>query len=246
MNIIKKMTTSVLSLSLLFASTLSISSSASAEMKWSDFSLSYLYSDQYEVGDKSRQFLSVEHASGHDWGDTFFFTDFSKSKDGTRESYMEFTPRVSLSYVSGNDLSFGIVNDVYIASQWEHGEFFDNYSIGLGVSLKVPGFSYFSANIFQVNNGAWENDKQLAVVFGYPFKLGGADFLYDGFLDWTTSSDTNKSEMNFTTQLKYDLGGTLGTKAPVYIGIEYAHWNNKFGIPDADERSTSLLLQWHF
>ena len=38
---------------------MAFSTMASAEQQWSDFSLSYLTSDQYEVGDSSRQFLTV-------------------------------------------------------------------------------------------------------------------------------------------------------------------------------------------
>lgn len=246
MKLVKKFAARVLPLSLLFAATMSISSSATAEMQWSDFSLSYLSGSQYEVGDESREFLTVEHASGHNWGDTFFFNDRSKSEDGTLESYSEFSPRLSLSYLSGNDLSFGIVSDVFIASTWEQGAFFDNYLLGLGVNLKIPGFNYFTANIYQANNGVWDNDEMLTVTWGYPFKIGSADFLYDGFLDWSSSSDSQASEMNFTSQLKYNLGGAFGSKAPIYLGLEYALWNNKFGISGVDESSASFLLKWHF
>ncbi len=246
MKLVKEYTVRALPLSLLFAGTMAISCNATAEMQWSDFSLSYLSGSQYEVGDKSRQFLTTEHASGHTWGDNFFFYDRSKSKDGTIEGYAELSPRLSLSYLSGNDLSFGIVSDVFIASTWEKGSTFDNYLLGLGVSLKVPGFNYITANIYQANNSAWDNDQILTVTWGCPFKLAGADFLYDGFVDWSNSTDSQASEMNFTSQLKYNIGDALGTKAPVYLGLEYAFWNNKFGISGVDERSASFLLKWHF
>ncbi len=246
MKLIKEFTSRGLPLGLLCAGAMSISATATAEMQWNDFSLSYLSGSQYEVGDKSRQFLTVEHASGHNWGDTFFFYDRSKSKDGTIEGYSELSPRLSLGYVSGSDLSFGIVSDVFIASTWEQGASFDNYLLGLGVSLNVPGFNYFTANVYQANNSAWDNDQMMTITWGYPFKLAGADFLYDGFLDWSNSSDSQASEMNFTSQLKYNVGGALGTKAPVYLGLEYAVWNNKFGISGVDERSASFLLKWHF
>ncbi|GAA5138104.1 outer membrane protein OmpK [Thalassotalea piscium] len=246
MKLINRINATVLPLSMLFLGAATISGNASAEMQWSDFSLSYLSGSQYEVGDDSRQFLTVEHASGHNWGDTFYFYDRSKSKNGTLESYAEFSPRLSLSYFTGSDLSTGIINDVFIASTWEQGAFFDNYLLGLGVSLNIPGFNYLKANIYQANNSASDNDQMLTMTFAYPFKLGNADFLYDGFLDWSTSSDTQASEMNFTTQLKYNVGGALGSKSPVYLGVEYAFWNNKYGISGVDERSVSLLFKWHY
>lgn len=246
MKLLKKCKTKVLSLCLLFTSTLSISNSAIAEMQWGDLSLSYLYGNQYEVGDKSRHFVTVEHASGHTWGDNFFFYDRSKSKDGTLESYAELSPRLSLGYVSGRDLSFGIVSDIFVAATWEEGASFNNYLLGLGVNLKLPGFNYFTANVYQANNSAWDNDQLLTLTWAYPFNIGSSDFLYDGFLDWSNSSDSQAAEMNFTSQLKYNISNVFGAKSPIYIGLEYAFWNNKFGISGVDERNASLLLKWHF
>lgn len=246
MRIFKKTSTNVLALGMVFSAALVISHTANAKQIWSNFSLSYLKGSQYKVIEENQQFFTIEHASGHDWGSTFFFTDRNQSESGATGTYGEFAPRVSLGYLTGSDLSFGIVKDVLIASNWERGDGFDNYMIGLGVNLELPGFNYFSANIYQVNNQLWDNDQMITLTFGYPFKLGNAEFLYDGFLDWSKANDTNASELNFTTQLKYNIGGVFKTKAPVYIGLEYAFWNNKFGISDVDERASSLLLKWHF
>ena len=242
MGIVKKIATSILVLT----STLVASCSVNAEQFWSNFSISYLNGSQYKVIEEDQQFFTLEHASGHNWGDTFFFLDRNQSKSGATGHYAEFSPRLSLGYLTGNDLSFGIVKDVFIATTWEQGEGFDNYLLGLGVSLELPGFNYFTANVYRANNQLWDNDEILTLTFAYPFKLGNAEFLYDGFLDWSTTSGTRRAEMNFTSQLKYNLGGAFGTKSPIYIGVEYSYWNNKYGISGVDERAASLLLKWHF
>ncbi|WP_432695120.1 DUF5020 family protein [Marinobacterium sp. YM272] len=225
---------------------LASASNASAELIWQNFSLSYLNGSEYEVGDEDRQVITVEHASGHSWGDTFFFMDRLKWDDGTTENYMEFSPRLSLGGVTGSDLSFGPVKDVLIASTWESGENFDNLLYGVGFSFDIPGFNYFNANIYKANNDLNDNDEQLTLTWGLPFSMGKADFLYDGFLDWSSASDTNASEMNWTSQLKWNLGKHFGMKSPLYVGMEYAYWNNKFGIKDADERNPAFLLKWHY
>lgn len=227
------------------------SSTASAEKLWSDFSLSYLEGGDYEVGDNHRQIITVEHASGHTWGDTFFFMDRSRSEDSTLETYFEFGPRLSLGNLTGSDLSFGPIKDVLLAGQWESKSDsfggFDNYLAGVGVKLDVPGFRYFNANVYHVSNDKGkDSDVQLSLSFAAPFTLGNADFLYDGFIDWSTQESDHAEEMNFTSQLKWNAGKLIGTKAPVYVGMEYAHWNNKFGIQGQDERAPSLLLKWHF
>ena len=66
------------------------------------------------------------------------------------------------------------------------------------------------------------------------------------FLDYSTASDTNAREMNFTSQIKWDLGPLIGATAPFYVGMEYAYWNNKFGIDGVNERNPCLLVKWHF
>lgn len=223
-----------------------ISSNAHAEMYWSTFSLSYLKGDHYKVGDKSREVLTVEHASGHNWGDNFFFVDHLKSDDGSVSNYGELSPRLSLSYLSNSKLSASIIKDVFIATTWEMGQNFDNYLYGLGLALDLPGFKYFGVNVYKANNGLWEDDEQLTLTWGVPFTLAGAEFLYDGFLDYSTESDTNAKEMNFTSQLKWNAGKLVDSKSPFYIGIEYAYWNNKFGIDGVDERNPNLLVKWHF
>ncbi|MCO4757223.1 MAG: DUF5020 family protein [Oceanospirillaceae bacterium] len=237
----KVKTTAVLTLA-----TTMISTSAFAEQLWSDFSLSYLKGSDYEVGDSDRQVVTVEHASGHNWGDTFFFMDRLKSDNGDTETYFEFAPRLSLSYLTSSNLSFGPVKDVYLAGTWESGEGFDNYLTGVGVSLDVPGFQYFNANIYHVSNDTTDDNEQLTLTWGLPINLGSAELLYDGFIDWSTSGSNLETEMNFTSQLKWNVGKVMGTKSPVYVGLEYAYWNNKFGIDGVDERNPSLLVKWHF
>lgn len=227
-----------------------VSTTASAEKLWSDFSLSYLKGSDYEVGDSNRQVYTFEHASGHTWGDTFFFMDRLKSDDEGVENYLEFSPRVSLGYLTGSDLSFGPVNDVLLAGTWESGENykggFDNYLAGVGFSFDVPGFRYLNANFYYANNEQTENNEQLTLTWGVPFELGSAEFLYDGFIDLASSTDDLETEMNFTSQLKWNAGKLIGTSSPVYVGVEYAYWDNKFGIDGADERNPALLLKWHF
>ncbi len=218
---------------------------AAAELIWSSFSLSYLKGNDYEVGDSKRDVLTVEHASGSTWGDNFFFLDHLSSDDGTVTNYFELAPRLSLSYVSGTKLSLGPINDVYIATTWEGGEF-NNYLYGVGFNISVPGTKYFNVNFYKANNDLWDDDEQVTITWGIPFTLASAEFLYDGFLDYSSSSDTNATETNFTSQLKWNAGKLVGTKAPFYVGIEYAYWINKFGIDGVDEKNPNLLVKWHF
>lgn len=225
---------------------MALSQSASAELLWQDFSLTYVGADDYELmSSKDGQVITVDHASGHSWGDTYFFLDHYDF-EGKTSKYFEFAPRLSLGKVSGKELSFGPIKDVLIASNWESGDGFDNYMYGIGFSLDVPGFNYVDVNLYKVENDLVEDDEMMTLVWGYPFSIGSAEFLYDGFVDWSTKQDDHASEMNFTSQLKWNVGIHFGLKAPLYVGMEYAYWENKFGVEGADEHNPGLLVRWHF
>ncbi|WP_417682735.1 ion channel protein Tsx [Pseudidiomarina aquimaris] len=213
--------------------------SAQAEMLWQDVSLTYLNGSNYEVGDSDRQVLTFEHAAGHSWGDSFLFVDRLDSDDGFTETYAELSPRLNV--INFSDDSF--FSGVYVATTWEIGDGFDNYLVGLGTDLRLPGFDFFQLNGYRRSNEFYESNYQLTAAWGLP--LGG-DFYYDGFLDWSSASTGHAAEMNFTSQLKYNLGPALGYSNRFYVGVEYAHWNNKFGIDGVDERNLNLLLKVHF
>ena len=218
---------------------------ATAEQFWSSFSLSYLEGSDYEVGPTDRSVVTIEHASGHNWGKSFFFLDHMTDSTGAVSNYMELSPDFSLAYLTGKKLSVGFIEDFYIATTLEGGDF-NNYLLGLGLGLKIPGFNYFGVAFYQANNDLWDDDEQLTLTWGLPFNIGSAEFLYDGFLDYSTESDTSAAEMNFTSQLKWNLGKIMNFKSPLYVGIEYAYWTNKFGIEGVDESNPNFLLKWHY
>lgn len=249
---------------------LSLSAGSNAEVLWQDNSLSLLSGSDYKVDyslstdDSSRTVLTYEHVSGHSWGDIFMFADYLTSDADSDELYTEISPRLSLGKMSGREVSFGPVKDVLLASTLELGNFddpnhltatgphFTNKLAGVGVDLAVPGFSFVQANVYHRNNDDKADNEQLTLVWALPFALAGADFLYDGFIDWSSASADAHPSMNFTSQLKWDLGAQWGQAKSLYAGIEYVHWNDKFGIKDgtfgidSDERNVNLLVKYHF
>ncbi len=222
-----------------------ISGPVLAEVYWSDFSLSYLNGSDFEVGDPKRQTLTVEHASGMSWGDNFFFIDHQVAETGAVTQYFELAPRISLSSLTKSKLAVGPFKDFYIATTLEGGSF-TNYLLGVGVSLAIPGFKYFNVNLYNANNEKIDNDEQITLTWAVPFGTEKIPFIYDGFLDYSTKGDDHAAEMNFTSQLKWNFGKLMNLKAPLYLGIEYAYWTNKYGIDGVDEKNPNLLLKWHF
>ncbi|MBU2870653.1 outer membrane protein OmpK [Colwellia sp. E2M01] len=220
--------------------------SSLAEMKWNDFSLSYIKANNYEVGDNERQVLTVEHASGHDWGGTFFFLDHEDFSDGTVTNYFELSPNISLSYLTNSNLALGPIKDVYFATTWEGGDTFNNFLYGIGVNFNAPGFKYLNLAFYKANNELWVNDEQATLTWALPGEFLNQNIVWDGFIDWSSGSETQKSELNFTSQLKWNIAPTLGIDSILYVGIEYAYWINKYGIDGVDEKNPGLLVKWHF
>ncbi|ANF83453.1 ion channel protein Tsx (plasmid) [Acinetobacter sp. NCu2D-2] len=235
-------------LTTLFATTALATTALTAQAApiWQDFSLSGLYGDNYEVVDKTQATLTVEYAAKVKYADVFFFLDHMRGGNDGKSNYFELSPRLSLGEVSGQKLAFGPVKDVLIATTWEGSDSADNFLYGFGFDLNIPYFQYANVNLYRVNNENIDDDYQFTFVYGIPVKLGSEDFLIDGFLDWSTAEEDHASEMNWTTQWKWNAGKHFSPSTRLYLGIEHSIWNNKFGIPNADENNVSALVKYHF
>ncbi|WP_239421225.1 DUF5020 family protein [Saliniradius amylolyticus] len=223
-----------------------------AKLLWQDFSATYLYGENYRVGDSRRAVLTFEHASGASWGDSFFFLDHLRSRDGGRENYAEWSPRLS-----GCKLEIycpekgGLIKDVLFANTVEMAEHATHFLHGVGLDLNIPGFQYLQVNTYRRNNDQVEDNWQLTTVWGYPFSIGQQAFLFDGFLDWFSSTEDQRASMNWTSQLKWNAGKAMGLEERLYLGVEYVYWRNKFGIADTlgfptHESNVNLLVKYHF
>ena len=218
---------------------------------WQDFSITGLYGEDYKLTtEKEQTTITLEYAAKFKYGDVFSFADRTES-GGNKGTYFEFAPRLSLGAVTGKPLELGIVKDVLVATNWESNsqdgmKSFDNYLYGVGVDLAIPYFQYFQANVYRANNEDTEDDWQLTFAYGLPFKVSNQDFLFDGFMDWSTKEDDHASELNWTSQLKWNAGKYISPETRLYLGVEYSHWDNKFGVKNADERNVSGIVKYHF
>lgn len=231
-------------------------SQAYAEMFWQDVSLSLLHGDNYLLAPDNRATVGTfEHASGDSWGDTFLFIDYFDYSGEDSAIYGEFSPRLSLSNLTNTDLSVAIVKDVLLAATWEYGNGpndvrFDNGLYGLGFALDLKGFKYFNLNLYRRDNEYRKNNYQASISYAVPFSFVGQSFVFDGFVDWTSTTSDQRSSFNYTSQLKWQVyQGTGGNK--LYMGMEYVYWNNKYGVKNSsainsDERNANLLLKYHF
>ena len=219
---------------------------------WQDFSLTGLYGENYELGTEDRTTLTAEYAAKLKYSDVFFFVDQQWDGNDKDNTYFEFAPRLSLGEVTGQDLSFGPVKDVLVATTWEHnaghGENveFNNFLYGVGFALDIPYTQYANVNFYRADNNNTDDDYQMTITYAVPFKLGSEDFLVDAFLDWSTAEKDHASELNWTSQYKWNVGKHISPETKLYVGVEHSVWNNKFGVKGADQNDVSALVKYHF
>ena len=217
---------------------------------WQDFSITGLYGENYQLiaREDKQSTVTFEYTAKLKYGDFFAFADRTNNDVDGNQTYFEASPRLSLGAISGQKLELGPIKDVLIATTWEAGtggDGFNNYLYGVGVDLAIPYFQYAQVNLYKVDNEAMPDDYQMTLVYGVPFKLGSEDFLVDGFLDWSTAEEDYKSEMNWTTQWKWNVGKHISPDTRLYLGAEWSVWNNKYGT-NHDENNVSALIKYHF
>lgn len=221
---------------------------------WQDFSLSALYGENYKApfaaGNEKidQSTITAEYAAGLKYGDIFAFADRTNNDFGN-ETYFEVAPRLSLGAVTGQKLELGPIKDVLIATTWEGNSGasdFNNYLYGIGFALDIPYTSYANINFYKADNDLQKDDYQMTITYAVPFKIGGEEFLADAFLDWSTAEGPDqKSELNWTSQYKWNVGKHISPETKLYLGIEHSIWNNKFGT-DVDQHDVSALVKYHF
>lgn len=221
---------------------------------WQDFSLSALYGENYKApfaaGNEKidQSTITAEYAAGLKYGDIFAFADRTNNDFGN-ETYFEVAPRLSLGAVTGQKLELGPIKDVLIATTWEGNSGasdFNNYLYGIGFALDIPYTSYANINFYKADNDLQKDDYQMTITYAVPFKIDGEEFLADAFLDWSTAEGPDhKSELNWTSQYKWNVGKHISPETKLYLGIEHSVWNNKFGT-DVDQHDVSALVKYHF
>ena len=229
---------------------------AQSPIQWWDASATLLHGEDYDLAPSHRQTtVTLETAGGFSYGDWFAFYDMIDF-NGTDESatYGEISPRFSFGKIFGKELAAGPVTDLSLALTQEFGRGpVEALLYGVGVDLKVPGFTYLQLNTYKRDPQSGNNLSegwQLTPVYRFDIPVGNAALVVDGYIDWVFSSDNAAYEENlhFNPQIKYDLGRSLFGESKansLFIGIEYDYWQNKYGVKGIDQSTYSFIVKYH-
>ena len=248
---------------------------------WADNSISLLpYGHGFEVDLDEQSTFTFEHAHASKIGDMFMFVDFTEfhgAPSGFDNStwYGEIGPRFSFSKMLGKDLSHTFFKkslfefkDVLLAMQYERGEDADvaeAFLLGVGFDLDVREagilgglgkFNYVQLNFYgraEMTEGTESGfqDMQVTMVASYPFQIGRAQFLLDGYFDWVVGFGSEDWSYHLNPQLTMDVGAFWNHPKKLYAGVEVDFWWQKYQIPDSavfdtDQAAVSLLVKYHF
>ncbi len=215
---------------------------------WSSTNIQYLVGSDYELGDKTRSIITLEHVNGWKYGDNFFFVDIEnpmRKGDATQTGfYGEISPRFSLGALTGRKLSFGIVKDVLITTTLEAGGGFHNYLYGIAVDLNI--LPVFQINYYIRNEITAPTDlgSQLTLVWLAPFGAGPVSMVFEGFLDYAWGNKPSEDNLITGPRFLVDVGKAWDAPGTLQAGIEYQIWRNKFGIDGVDEDVPQLMVKW--
>lgn len=215
---------------------------------FSTTNIQYLVGNNYELGDKSRSIVTVEHVNAWKYGDNFFFVDIQNpNRTGTNSQtalYGEISPRFSLSALTGQPMSFGVVKDILITTTLEAGNGFHNNLYGVAVDLNI--LPVFQINYYIRNEISAGTDlgSQLTLVWLAPFEAGPVSMVFEGFLDYAWGLSPSKDNIITGPRLLADVGKMWGAPGTLQAGVEYQIWRNKFGIDGVNEDVPQLMVKW--
>ncbi|WP_404339543.1 nucleoside-binding protein [Pseudoalteromonas mariniglutinosa] len=253
-----------------FATTLSLLSSASWAVNWSSTQLHLNNGDfknPFSLQKSNTKIVSLQHASGYNYGDNFFFIDYISDDldDGYQDKdfYGEWYSTFSLAKLSDRNLSFGAMTDIGLTAGFNAAGDAKvlKYLPGVKVNWQAPGFSFLSTLVTAyiddsegvARGGAptETNSWMLDIAWGYPFAIGKQKFNITGHVEYIAA---RKNEFGENVRawilaqpiITWDLGYALSMQEnTLLLGLEWQYWHNKLGT-DSTESVPQLHVEWTF
>lgn len=224
---------------------------ASSLGAFSTTNIQYLYGDfsgnsGFDTVGGGKHTITVENFTTHKYGDFYGFIDYTiaddrfKTMDKSSDIYFELSPRISFSKLSGENLSFLFVKDIYLAGQYNRQVHkFDDFKAwlyGIGSDLNVKGFDLFGLNLYKKEQNFGNDTYQLSANYTSR-DIFGSKFTINGFTDWT--------EQDFLSQNKflYKLGYSL-LKSDLYIGVEWHYYQLKDIDVKSNVAQAMIMIAW--
>jgi nucleoside-specific outer membrane channel protein Tsx len=236
-------------------------------------SISLLHGDNFrnDQGYRStRKTITIENFGVWDYGTLFFYYDITEPTGRDRgpkyfsnQFFGGIAPTLSLSKLTGKNVSLGFIRDVSLRVEMENGSGvgganFQNYFYGLQYDLALPGFDFFSLNTVARDNPRVQGvGFQLGMFWQMALEFRNRNRLkFTGFIA-TSPWDGNNNKSQYykldnhgrflasQPQLLYDLGYYLwGKQDRTEVGVEYGYFINRFQFERKDEKVLQVMAKF--
>ena len=177
------------------------------DYKWMQFNYMYSIDEMPRVkgaDDNAHDYLEMEFGGRSGIFDLYGYVDvFNLTSDSIIDKayrdgkiFMKFAPRMSLDAITGKDLSFGPVQELYLSTlfEWDgNNGGVNTQKVGLGSDVMVPWFGKMGLNLYGTydsNKKDW-NGFQISTNWFKPFYFfeNGSFISYQGYIDYQFGMD---------------------------------------------------------
>ena len=216
------------------------------DYKWMQFNLMYALKELPRPADahSGHDYLEMEFGgrSGifdlYGYVDVFNLTnsDSSDKASAADKMFMKFAPRISLDALTGKDLSFGPVKELYVATLFNWGGNnggVNNYFVGLGSDIEVPwlgkmGFNVYS--LYDMNVKDWNGYQVSTNWFKPVYTFENGTFIsYQGYIDYQFGM---KKEYASASNGGVMYNGIVWHTDRYAVGYGLKAYHNVYGIDD--------------
>lgn len=219
------------------------------DYKWMQANL--MYASEELPGESSHDYLEMEFGGRSGIFDLYGYVDvFNLSSDPDSDKaeanskiFIKFAPRMSLDALTGKDLSFGPVQELYIASEidWDGATVkadsfaVNQQKIGLGSDVMVPWLGKVGLNAYATydsNKKDW-NGYQISTNWFKPFlKFDNGSFIaYQGYIDYQFGM---KDEYSTASSGGVMFNGIYWHSDRFAAGYGLKAFSDVYGIKDSD------------
>ncbi|NNO00706.1 hypothetical protein FKQ62_14920 [Vibrio sp. B1-2] len=174
------------------------------DYKWMQFNLMAALNEK-GVSESSHDYLEMEFGGRSGIFDLYGYVDIfnllsnpSSDKENQEKIFMKFAPRMSLDALTGKDLSFGPVQELYVSTlmEWGGKSGVNTQKVGLGSDVNVPWLGKVGLNLYGTydsNKKDW-NGFQISTNWFKPFYFfeNGSFISYQGYIDYQFGMETDK------------------------------------------------------
>ncbi|WP_417357080.1 outer membrane protein OmpK [Gallaecimonas pentaromativorans] len=230
----------------------------SADHKWLSFNLMHSEDNRLPFQNHKDTYLEIEFGGRSGILDLYGYVDLfdilddgSDDRSGGDNLYAKIVPRFSLNAISGRDLSFGPVKELYLATEFnigdssgDNGGLWSQY-LGLGSDIEVPWFGKMGLNLYaryvrenygNANEKKWDGYKVSTNWFKPVHRFASGDFIaYQGYLDYQFGASKIGRVPGYSPNSIEWFNGIYYHSAHYAVGYGLKYYNNMAFFKDNDE-----------